>query len=1004
MNTKAGLLNALIGASLLAASVAAHAQFDANGVSYEVPDQVGNSSFASALALIPGGGFYVSGTTSNTQNPDLKIFHVRRFNDDASRDSSFDIDLVHSGSLNTRQRGLLAHPDGGVVVAYTLANAQSPTDSYSYVRRYDSTGAPVSSVFSFDNSAGYDSLEALAMQNDGKILAAGSTAGTLTSGYQAIVARLNANGSVDTSFGVDGYVRVSSPISSTTFAQRGYEELSFRSVNVLEDGRIFLAGTAAQFSGNSEMLFMRLMPDGSPDPDFNNGEPLLYAIMNGNSASSFSSVGSADVAQDGSFLIGGRGAFSTDYAYLLLFHPDGSLIVQQREDFGTVDRINDVQLLPNGGVIAVGNYYDGSGGGSIARFTTGLSFNGSIEPRFDSSALDHSLTATAYDPAGQRMVSVGSGITTVSGVAAYRWVMTTDAVGGDQDAHPDPFSFAEQPGVQPGDSIESELVQINGFDNGVRVPVRLFNGEATVDGTDLSDPFTTPPFYGVLKYFTASGNPAVLNAQLRHTAADGAATTDRITALMVGGVVRSNNLPLTLGATELGKLKSSTAGNGSSAGEIRFTIRDDQEIEGTRATLAVQRVGGSSGAVTLGYSIINNSTGSGTAETLEWADGETAEKFINLDTIDDDIAQGTRVYEVYLDGVTGGATLDSNRLGTITILDNDTAPTPTPAQTPVPTPVPTATPAPTATPTAVPTATPSPTTTPLPSPTATPAPTQDPRPGSVRISEIDSSVREGQTARYTVRRVGGSNGAVSVRYAITAGSAIPLSDYENSSGTLSWADGETDQRSITVRTFDNAVTDGARTFQLVLSDATGGLALGSPANATTTITDNDIAPEPVTHVDLTLGNGEIVSITTAAGSIDNARTAPTPAGLPAGFDYPMEFIAFDITGVEAGATVEVTLQLPEGIAPDAYVKCANASCELFADASIEGDQVTLSLTDGGAGDADGLANGVIADPGAPAVALDAPPPEQRRNGGALNGLMLALLALPALLRRRRAVA
>ena len=40
---------------------------------------------------------------------------------------------------------------------------------------------------------------------------------------------------------------------------------------------------------------------------------------------------------------------------------------------------------------------------------------------------------------------------------------------------------------------------------------------------------------------------------------------------------------------------------------------------------------------------------------------------------------------------------------------------------------------------------------------------------------------------------------------------------------------------------------------------------------------------------------------------------------------------------------------------------------LHAEPSIAGDQVTLTLTDGAAGDDDGLANGTIVDPGGPAV-------------------------------------
>lgn len=37
------------------------------------------------------------------------------------------------------------------------------------------------------------------------------------------------------------------------------------------------------------------------------------------------------------------------------------------------------------------------------------------------------------------------------------------------------------------------------------------------------------------------------------------------------------------------------------------------------------------------------------------------------------------------------------------------------------------------------------------------------------------------------------------------------------------------------------------------------------------------------------------------------------------------------------------------------------------DAEIDGSTVTFTLTDGGVGDADGVADGTIVDPGAPAV-------------------------------------
>ena len=75
--------------------------------------------------------------------------------------------------------------------------------------------------------------------------------------------------------------------------------------------------------------------------------------------------------------------------------------------------------------------------------------------------------------------------------------------------------------------------------------------------------------------------------------------------------------------------------------------------------------------------------------------------------------------------------------------------------------------------------------------------------------------------------------------------------------------------------------------------------------------------------------------------------------------------------IAAGATVTVTAKVPAGTNPSAYIKCNSsaASCAPFSGAAVSGDTITLTLVDGGAGDSDGKADGVISDPGAPAVAI-----------------------------------
>jgi hypothetical protein len=90
-----------------------------------------------------------------------------------------------------------------------------------------------------------------------------------------------------------------------------------------------------------------------------------------------------------------------------------------------------------------------------------------------------------------------------------------------------------------------------------------------------------------------------------------------------------------------------------------------------------------------------------------------------------------------------------------------------------------------------------------------------------------------------VSRTDGSTGAVGVNYSTTDGTATAGTDFTARSGTLNWADGDSDVKSIYISTRSDSRYEGNETFQIQLSDATGGAALGSLSTATVTIIDND---------------------------------------------------------------------------------------------------------------------------------------------------------------------
>ena len=94
---------------------------------------------------------------------------------------------------------------------------------------------------------------------------------------------------------------------------------------------------------------------------------------------------------------------------------------------------------------------------------------------------------------------------------------------------------------------------------------------------------------------------------------------------------------------------------------------------------------------------------------------------------------------------------------------------------------------------------------------------------------------------------------------------------------------------------------------------------------------------------------------------------PTP---PRDMALPYGAISFSIEDVSVGAAVTVTLTAPGPAA--GYAKFAAGGWTRLPSAVAVGNTVTFVLVDGGVGDADGVANGRIDDPGA-VIARAAPP-------------------------------
>lgn len=116
-------------------------------------------------------------------------------------------------------------------------------------------------------------------------------------------------------------------------------------------------------------------------------------------------------------------------------------------------------------------------------------------------------------------------------------------------------------------------------------------------------------------------------------------------------------------------------------------------------------------------------------------------------------------------------------------------------------------------------------------------------PGDVKLNSATYSASESNAGlAVIVTRNGGSNGTITVNYATSDGTATAGQDYTATSGTLTFNNGETGKL-ITIPLIDDASDEPDETFNITLSNPTGGATLANPSSAVLTVTDNDNPPQ-----------------------------------------------------------------------------------------------------------------------------------------------------------------
>lgn len=222
--------------------------------------KVATDDFVKAIAVQPdgkiliGGAFHwVQGAGSSTTTT---FWGIARLNDDGTLDTTFQNAPAGQVKSNHNVRGIAVQPDGKIVIGgyFTLIDGVARSG----IARLNANGTLDTG---FNVGAGTnDGVEDVKLQADGKILISGSFTsvnGTTIRG----VARLNTDGSVDTSFtpnGGNGAVTNGSIGGLFPVYQMA----------VQNDGKILLNGGPTRFANEFHAGVVRLNTDGTPDSSF----------------------------------------------------------------------------------------------------------------------------------------------------------------------------------------------------------------------------------------------------------------------------------------------------------------------------------------------------------------------------------------------------------------------------------------------------------------------------------------------------------------------------------------------------------------------------------------------------------------------------------------------------------------------------------------------------------------------------------------------------------------
>ncbi len=260
-----------------------------------------------AAVIQPGDGkIIVSGTMYNSTTDKYELGIIRYYNNGII-DSSFSGDGIQlnnfdDGDFNVRTMAL--QEDGKIIVGGFDDNSNFSIVRYQTDGSLDiDFGLGGIAAYSYNSSGEWG--ESLAIQNDGKIILAGWWDPGDYADSQGLFMRVNSDGSLDHSFGIEGFADI----------DFGYDWDRIWSIEIQDDGKIIGVG-----GSNSRFAAVRYNQDGKIDSTFGYDGYIFTKLSD-----------------------------EYDLAYDIAIQPDGNFILAGQADshFGLARYINDANVVIN---------------------------------------------------------------------------------------------------------------------------------------------------------------------------------------------------------------------------------------------------------------------------------------------------------------------------------------------------------------------------------------------------------------------------------------------------------------------------------------------------------------------------------------------------------------------------------------------------------------------------------------------------------------------------------